>query len=107
MTTHLVAHETLPTGTIVLHFSGYSLLGAHDPAAFTALIARAHSHGVVVWIDPGSAGYICDFGVEAFLDAIATADILLPNLEEGHVLTGLTDHLVSSLPSPSASRQLR
>jgi sugar/nucleoside kinase (ribokinase family) len=77
----------------VLHFSGYSLFGAHDPAAFTDLIARAHAHGATVSIDPGSAGYIRDFGVDAFLDAIAGADILFPNLEEGHVLTGLTDPL--------------
>jgi sugar/nucleoside kinase (ribokinase family) len=128
VTTHLAAHPTLPTGTIVvlvdgeqrtmlterganaelhpdmvtdallanaavLHFSGYSLFGAHDPAAFTELIERAHSHGVTVSVDPGSAGYIRDFGVEAFLDAIVGADILFPNLEEGQVLTGLIEPL--------------
>jgi sugar/nucleoside kinase (ribokinase family) len=85
--------DTLLENAAVLHFSGYSLFGAHDPAAFTALIARAHAHGVTVSVDPGSAGYIRDFGVDTFLEAIAGADILFPNLEEGQVLTGLTDPL--------------
>jgi sugar/nucleoside kinase (ribokinase family) len=85
--------DTLLENAAVLHFSGYSLFGAHDPAAFTALIARAHAHGVTVSVDPGSAGYIRDFGVDTFIEAIAGADILFPNLEEGQVLTGLTDPL--------------
>jgi sugar/nucleoside kinase (ribokinase family) len=83
--------DALLEAAAVLHFSGYSLFGSHDPAAFTGLIARAHAHGVTVSVDPGSAGFIRDFGVEAFLDAIAGADILFPNLEEGQVLTGLVE----------------
>ena len=83
--------DALLEAAAVLHFSGYSLFGSHDPAAFTGLIARAHAHGVTVSVDPGSAGCIRDFGVEAFLDAIAGADILFPNLEEGQVLTGLVE----------------
>ena len=40
-------------------------------------------------VDPGSAGFLEDFGAERFLDLIAGAAIFLPNLDEGRLLTGL------------------
>jgi sugar/nucleoside kinase (ribokinase family) len=42
----------------------------------------------MVIIDPGSAGFISDFGVAKFLDAIAGADIVVPSWGEGKILTG-------------------
>jgi sugar/nucleoside kinase (ribokinase family) len=44
-------------------------------------------------VDAGSAGFLADFGAARFLDAIAGASILFPNLEEGRTLTGLIDPL--------------
>lgn len=68
-----------------LYISGYSVLDK-DPAQVQKLIARAREHGLVM-CDPGSAGYIADHSAHAFLEAISGADILVPSLEEGRVLT--------------------
>lgn len=75
----------------VLHLTGYSLFGDVDQAPFVRLIARARAAGVRVSFDPGSAGFIADYGVDRFLADIAGADIVFPNLEEGRVLTGLDE----------------
>ena len=71
----------------LVYLSGYSLLSL-SPKAVKTLIQRAHSHGAKVACDPGSAGFIEDFGVKRFLEALEGVDILLPNLEEGRVLSG-------------------
>ena len=78
-------------GASVVHFTGYSLFGREDVAGFRRLIKRAKSLGVQVSVDAGSAGFLEDFGATRFLDAIAGASILFPNLEEGRTLTGLVD----------------
>lgn len=74
-----------------LHLTGYSFIDARDPAEITGLTRRALAHGVTVSVDPASAGFIADFGASAFLDAIAPASVIFPNLDEGCVLTGLDD----------------
>ena len=71
----------------LIYVSGYSLLSISEKDIKT-LISRAHKLGAKVAVDPGSAGFIQDFGIKRFLDAIKDVDILLPNLEEGRVLTG-------------------
>jgi len=78
-------------GFAALHLTGYSLFKIVDAAPVVALIARARAAGLEVCVDPGSAGFLADYGVERFLTAIAGATILVPNLEEGQLLTGLTD----------------
>jgi sugar/nucleoside kinase (ribokinase family) len=77
----------------VLHLTGYSFFGATDPAPFVRLIDRARAAGVHVSVDPGSGGFIEDYGVDRFLDDIGGADLVFPNLEEGRVMTGLEDPL--------------
>lgn len=71
----------------LVYISGYSLLSLSQ-AAVRELIDRAHNLGAKVACDPGSAGFIQDFGVKGFLEALAGVDILLPNLEEGRLLSG-------------------
>jgi sugar/nucleoside kinase (ribokinase family) len=71
----------------LLYISGYSLLSL-SLLDIQNLIARAHALGSKVACDPGSAGFIQDFGVKKFLDALKGVDILLPNLEEGRLLSG-------------------
>ena len=71
----------------LVYISGYSLLSL-SARVVKDLIARAHKLGAKVACDPGSAGFIEDFGVKRFLDALAGIDILLPNLEEGRLLSG-------------------
>lgn len=134
VTTHVRAHPTLTTGTIViiverehrtmlterganteldpadvttdlladagvLHLTGHSLLNSAGSDGFAALVARAKTAGAKVSVDPGSAGFIADYGAERFLSAIAGAELLFPSLEEGRVLTGLRDpaEIVSTL----------
>lgn len=71
----------------LVYLSGYSLLSLSQ-AAVHELIERAHNNGAKVACDPGSAGFIQDFGVKKFLEVLAGVDILLPNLEEGRLLSG-------------------
>jgi sugar/nucleoside kinase (ribokinase family) len=73
----------------ILHLTGYSLFDALSPHAIADLVSRAHALGVVVSLDPGSTGFIADYGVEAFRRAISGIDVLLPNLDEGRMLGGL------------------
>ena len=70
-----------------VYISGYSLLSL-KPADLKQLITRAHQLGAKVACDPGSAGFIQDFGIKRFLDALNGTDVFLPNLEEGRLLTG-------------------
>jgi len=72
----------------VLHLTGHALL---NEAGFGQLVARASAAGVQVSVSPGSAGFIADYGVEAFRAAIAGASILFPSLDEGRLLTGHTE----------------
>ena len=74
------------TGFDALHLTGYSLFKREDAAPVTALIQRARAAGLDVCVDPGSAGFLLDYGVQRFLDAIAGTTILVPNLEESRVL---------------------
>ncbi len=86
-------------GASAVHFTGYSLFHHDDVSGFRRLIKRARSRGVRVSVDAGSAGFLADFGPDRFLDSVAGASILFPNLDEGRVLTGLDDpaDVVSSL----------
>jgi sugar/nucleoside kinase (ribokinase family) len=84
----LVTDELL-AGSRLLHFTGYSLFGGQDPELLRNLVERAKAAGARVSVDPGSAGFIHDFGARAFLDLVAGASVIFPNLEEGRVLTGL------------------
>lgn len=98
----------LATATAV-HLTGYSLFAAATPAplgaaadapgtaaadggaGFARLIARARQRGMLVSVDPGSAGFIADFGAARFLAAVEGASVLFPNLDEGRLLTGLRE----------------
>lgn len=74
-----------------LHFTGYSVFRHPRTADFPELIRRAHEAGASVSVDPGSAGFIHDFGAERFLDTIGGSDIIVPNHDEGRALTGRHD----------------
>jgi sugar/nucleoside kinase (ribokinase family) len=83
----------------VLHLTGYSLVDAFSAADLGALLNRAHRHGALVSLDPGSAGFIADYGVTEFRAALHGIDLLLPNLDEGRLLAGRAggDELVDAL----------
>jgi ribokinase len=71
-----------------LHLSGYTLLDPGSRAAGLVALEHAREAGVSVSVDPASAAPIAATGPRAFLDWVANADMLLPNLEEAVVLTG-------------------
>ena len=65
--------------------SGYTFFG-REMIEIKDLIYEAQQGGAMVLIDPGSAGYIKDFGLEKFKEAIYSADVLIPNSEEFELL---------------------
>ncbi|MEO7122250.1 MAG: PfkB family carbohydrate kinase [Lacisediminihabitans sp.] len=83
--------DALLDSAALVHFSGYSVFASRDLEDFPRLIERAAARGIGISVDPGSAGFLADFGAQRFLDVIAGATFLLPNLDEGRVLTGLHD----------------
>jgi sugar/nucleoside kinase (ribokinase family) len=71
-----------------LHLSGYTLLDPGSRSAGIVALEHAREAGLSVSVDPASAAPIEAVGPRAFLDWVASADVLLPNLEEAVVLTG-------------------
>jgi sugar/nucleoside kinase (ribokinase family) len=76
---------TLDAGAVLV--SGYSLLQPGPEAAARAALERARTDWLAV--DAASARLLAAFGVERFLEATTTADVLLANAEESRTLTGL------------------
>ncbi|TXK18615.1 carbohydrate kinase family protein [Homoserinibacter sp. GY 40078] len=74
--------------TAVLHVSGYSILDGFGADTTRELFATAAAAGVQVSVNPASTGYLSDFGVDSFLDAVAGATLLFPNLAEARLLSG-------------------
>lgn len=79
-----------------LHFTGHTIIDEPKRDAVVRLIARARAHGVTVSVDPATAGFITDFGVEQFLHLCDGVDILRPNEDEACVLAGVTDVAVAT-----------
>ena len=77
-----------------LYLSGYSVLSMGTQGA-QKLIEIAQTNGMAVIVDPGSESFIRDYGAKYFLEAIAGADVLLPNLAEAKILSG-EDSLVAA-----------
>jgi sugar/nucleoside kinase (ribokinase family) len=75
----------------ILHLTGYSLLDGPRAPGIRQLIERAHAAGVTVSVNPGSAGFIADFGRADFVAGIEGADILFANVHEGRLLCDQTD----------------
>lgn len=83
--------DALLDGAAVLHLTGYSLFDAFSLDDLAALVGRARARGVLVTFDPGSTGFIADYGLERFRRALSHVDVLLPNLDEGRLLSGEHD----------------
>ena len=67
--------------------SGYSLLQAGPEPAARAALERARADWLAV--DAASARLVAGFGIDRFLHATATANVLLANDDEARALTGL------------------
>ncbi|QOD93802.1 PfkB family carbohydrate kinase [Chryseoglobus sp. 28M-23] len=83
-----------------LHLTGYTLFDALEAESFAQLVRRAHERGVMVSLDPGSAGFLVDYGVEQFLADTRGVDILLPNRAEAQLLVGDAMAADESTPTP-------
>lgn len=83
--------DELLAGARLLHVSGYSVVDGFGIAGTRALLDRARDAGVPVSVNPGSIGFIADFGVERFLEAIHGASLLFLSADEATLLTGQDD----------------
>ncbi|QKW05873.1 sugar kinase [Streptomyces sp. NA04227] len=78
-------------GVAHLHISGYLFFSEPSRSTAAAALAEARERGVPVSVDPASSGFLAEQGVERFLTTTRGAGILLPNLDEARLLTGLPD----------------
>lgn len=95
---YLMSSE-LPTDAIVasrhLHLTAWSFFTDPPRSAARQAARLARRAGATLSFDPGSFQMIQEMGVDAFIACTADLDIdvVLPNKEEGQVLTGSTDPL--------------
>ncbi|ORT57655.1 PfkB family carbohydrate kinase [Streptomyces sp. CB03238] len=82
---------TLLDGVSHLHLSGYLFFAGTSRETARLALATARERGVPVSVDPASAGFVTELGVDRFLAAAEGADVLLPNAVEAPLLTGLAD----------------
>ncbi|MFT4028322.1 MAG: PfkB family carbohydrate kinase [Protaetiibacter sp.] len=83
--------DELLTGARLLHLSGYSIVDGFGADGTRELLDRAAAAGVPVTVNPGSVGFVTDFGVERFLGAVSGAAALFLSLDEARLLTGWPD----------------
>ena len=74
-----------------LHVNGYSLFSESPRSAVLSLIDEARRRGITVTADPSSSAYLEELGATTFLACTSGATVCLPNLDEGRVLSGLTE----------------
>jgi sugar/nucleoside kinase (ribokinase family) len=75
-------------GAVRLHLSGYCLVEPSGREAVGELCRAARAVGVPVSVDPGSVSELERLGAQRFIEAVAGADLIFPNLEEGRLLSG-------------------
>ncbi|MET9832381.1 sugar kinase [Streptomyces sp. NPDC006385] len=83
--------DALLDGVARLHLSGYLLFSAPSRALVSVALASARARGVPVSLDPASAGFLVELGVDRFLALVEGVDVLLPSRDEVCLLTGLSD----------------
>ncbi|MFJ6081882.1 carbohydrate kinase family protein [Streptomyces sp. NPDC092369] len=83
--------DALLDGVARLHLSGYLLFSEPSRALVSVALASARARGVPVSLDPASAGFLTELGVDRFLELVAGVDVLLPSRDEACLLTGLPD----------------
>ncbi|MCQ9134595.1 carbohydrate kinase family protein [Streptomyces hilarionis] len=83
--------DALLDGVGRLHLSGYLLFSRTGRALVRTAAAAARARGVPVSLDPASAGFLAELGVDRFLTLVEQVDVLLPSRDEAVLLTGLSD----------------
>ncbi|MFF4419267.1 carbohydrate kinase family protein [Streptomyces sp. NPDC001549] len=82
---------SLLDGAAHLHLSGYLFFADGSRELAVVALRAARTRGVQVSVDPASAGFLAGLGPQRFLDAVAGADVLLPNEDEARLLAGLPE----------------
>ncbi|MFD4322303.1 carbohydrate kinase family protein [Streptomyces sp. NPDC058548] len=75
-------------GVARLHLSGYLFFAAPSRETARLALRDAREAGVPVSVDPASAGFLAELGVDRFLAAADGTEVLLPNADEARSLTG-------------------
>ncbi|MEV6988770.1 sugar kinase [Streptomyces sp. NPDC093228] len=83
--------DALLDGVARLHLSGYLLFSGPSRALAAVALDAARSRDVPVSLDPASAGFLTESGVDTFLAFAEGLDVLLPSRDEACLLTGLPD----------------
>lgn len=83
--------DALLDGVVRLHLSGYLLFSEPSRALVAVALEAARARGVPVSMDPASAGFLVELGVDRFLALVEGVDVLLPSRDEACLLTGLPD----------------
>ncbi|MFL5994461.1 MAG: carbohydrate kinase family protein [Streptomyces sp.] len=83
--------EALLDGVARLHLSGYLLFSEPSRALVGVALESARARGVPVSLDPASAGFLRELGVDRCHSLIEGVDVLLPSRDEACLLTGLPD----------------
>ncbi|MDQ0911502.1 sugar/nucleoside kinase (ribokinase family) [Streptomyces canus] len=83
--------DALLDGVAWLHLSGYLLFSEPSRALVAMALESARTRGVPVSLDPASAGFLRELGVDRCLSLIEGVDVLLPSRDEACLLTGLAD----------------
>ncbi|MFI1720226.1 carbohydrate kinase family protein [Streptomyces sp. NPDC020489] len=83
--------DELLDGVDRLHLSGYLLFSESSQALVEVALASARARGVPVSLDPASAGFLVELGVDRFLALVDGVEVLLPSRDEACLLTGLPD----------------
>ncbi|MCX5260123.1 sugar kinase [Streptomyces canus] len=83
--------DALLGGVARLHLSGYLLFSEPSRALVAVAMESARARGVPVSLDPASAGFLRELGVDRCLSLVEGVDVLLPSRDEACLLTGLPD----------------
>ncbi|MGH4027508.1 carbohydrate kinase family protein [Actinomycetota bacterium Odt1-20B] len=74
-----------------LHLSGYLFFAEPSRAVAAVALEAARARGAPVSVDPASAGFLRELGVERFLGLVDGVDVLLPSRDEAELLAGVPD----------------
>ncbi|NTC17159.1 carbohydrate kinase family protein [Agrobacterium tumefaciens] len=72
----------------ILHLSGYSFFSTRSRAAVSDIVRRAKAKGVLITVDPGSAGFLAEGNCVEFFEWTKDASVCFPNSDEARVLAG-------------------
>jgi sugar/nucleoside kinase (ribokinase family) len=80
--------DDLLDAAAVVHLSGYTLVKDYGLGAAQRILERVRERGIPFAVTPGSYAYLAEYGATRFLEDSSGAEILIPNLEEGRLLSG-------------------